>query len=393
MNSASITPSPSIIDFGLYDFSWEVNSRAMYKAVTEQIPQILSWSDSANVLASLKALDRATSERRWVSALDHVARYDAALAKKMRGCFSSMSPDGRLRFVTAPETIYRISRLRGAPKMSITHLCGFLNGELAFEDPQATTSKPHWTALGDFRSAVSSGTEAGGGSYRAPQFAEGVPIDFYSPNRDCARETGPQADHLDYSDDETQQIHERLAEAYGQICAVSPCAGELVRKFTKVVIAFKEPDHGTSTSQCDFPGRVLLGGVELSSPVRLASSLVHESIHQLLYILEYQGGFVVDFPRQEENITIKSAWSGRNLDVYAYIHACFVWYGLSCFWARAASSAAFEAEAVQKELSACAAGLREGNPLDRFGDHAGFIRFDTMRAARSLQPRLLSLIN
>jgi HEXXH motif-containing protein len=291
--------------------------------------------------------------------------------------------------------------MRRSPKNSVTYLCGFLNGEWAFENPQFAGPKRHWTVLGDFCSAasVAEGTAVESrdannatGPYHALRFAGSVPIDFHSPNHDSARETGPTGEYLAYSADETVDIRNRLEDAYRRICIVSEVAGSLVSQFIKVLMAFKDYGYG-STSQCDVPGRVLLGGIGNTSPARLAEALVHEAIHQFLYVLEYKAPFVVDFPRAEENITITSGWSGRGLDVYAYIQACFVWYGLSNFWGRAAHSDAFDATEVQQRLSGCLAGFRVGNPLDQFGGNAGVVRFDVMRTARSFEGRLRHLLN
>jgi hypothetical protein len=38
-------------------------------------------------------------------------------------------------------------------------------------------------------------------------------------------------------------------------------------------------------------------------------------------------------------VRIVSPWSGRTLHIHSFLHACFVWFGLSRFWEQAVADA------------------------------------------------------
>ena len=61
------------------------------------------------------------------------------------------------------------------------------------------------------------------------------------------------------------------------------------------------------------------------------SALLHESIHNYLYMVEAEYPFSVDINRLH-NFTAQSAWSGRTLPLASFVHAVFVWFGLSQMW-------------------------------------------------------------
>jgi hypothetical protein len=64
---------------------------------------------------------------------------------------------------------------------------------------------------------------------------------------------------------------------------------------------------------------------------RVCSGLIHESIHNLLYMIEWDAPFSIHTTRQHD-VTARSPWTGRVLPVASFIHACFVWHGLRSFW-------------------------------------------------------------
>src|SRR5262249_51245658 len=66
----------------------------------------------------------------------------------------------------------------------------------------------------------------------------------------------------------------------------------------------------------------------------LADALVHESIHSFLFMLEEIVGEFVSAPSELEDIRIRSPWTGSELRLDSYVHACLVWYGLYWLWSR-----------------------------------------------------------
>jgi HEXXH motif-containing protein len=299
----------------------------------------------------------------------------------------------------APETVYRTWQFRKSPVQTIAALCGFLNAECALKDPGAANGKPYWTALGDFYHSGRGGQAVAGGesemrwapdqSFCAPLVAEAIPIDFFSPNVGHAKETTVKDDFLEFSPQEMVVVRQRLSDVFARIAEVSEAAARLVKEFVKVIIPLKVPSGCGSTSERSFPGRVLLQGVEVATPSRMAAALVHEAIHQLLYVLEYEGRFVITEPEGR----VKSFWTGRALQLHSFFHACFVWYGLANFWALARNSDAFEGQEVDEGLSGCLSGFQGQNPVDVLNLHPGSVRGDALSIASKLQDRLQVLMS
>jgi HEXXH motif-containing protein len=291
--------------------------------------------------------------------------------------------------------------LRKTPVESIVCLCNFLNGESALHGRAVMADKQYWTALGDFYYAGPDGEQPSTGedevtwnrsrSYRAPCLSETIPIDFFSPNTANGND-GIEAEYLEFSSKERFLVCRHLEAALSHITAVSDVPGRLVKEFIKVIIPYKVAQGHGSTSQPRFPGRVLLRGVEESDTASLAGSLIHEAIHQLLYVLEYEGKFLVDDAEAKANARVTSLWSGRSLELHSFFHACFVWYGLASFWGRAQSTGVFEASSVQRELTRCLSGFRNQNPVDALGLHAQRVRPDALSVAGKLQGHLQDLV-
>lgn len=389
-------------ELAVQDLSWVVNTASRYASMLHKIPDIFAWEESRDHLANLQVLARSVALRRLRSSLDHIGRYDPSLCKSMRTSFEELPLQGKLRFMTAPETFYRTSQLRKEPVESIIFLCNSLNGEAAFHG-LGPIKKDYATALGDFycseatqdRVTATDGKEddAPAQAFRAPRLAETIPIDFASPNAATAQETSERKDYLQYSAEEKSLVCEKLDATFSRIERVSEAAAHMIKQYVKVIIPLKTAEGGYgSTSQTHVPGRVLMRGVETSPLHAIASNLVHESMHQVLYILEWSGPFIVEDP-DVRAVRVKSGWTKRDLALHSHIHACFIWYGLSTFWDRARSSEAFEAAGVQSQLARSLSGFLDGNPVDLLAPHVGMLRYDVMKIAGTLRDRLQSVID
>jgi hypothetical protein len=390
-------------ELAVQDLSWAVNTSARYASMLHKIPDIFAWEESRDHLANLQILARSVALRRLRSCLDHIGRYDQSLFKSMRTAFEELPLEGKLRFMTAPETFYRITRLRKEPVDSIISLCNFLNGEAALHG-LGPIDKDYVTALGDFyyseatpgRLTATDGKEdnAPVNAFYAPRLAEAIAIDFASPNAATAQETDDEREYVQYSEDEKALVCEKLNNLFSRIERVSEAAAYLIKQHIKVIIPLKTAESGGSgsTSQPRYPGRVLLRGVDVGSFGALASGLVHEAMHQVLYILEWGGPFIVEDP-DVRAARAKSEWTGRDLPLHSFIHACFIWYGLSNFWARARFSDAFDAADVERQLARSLIGFRDQNPVERLAPYAGMARYDVLKIAGTLRDRLQSVIS
>ncbi len=384
-------------ELAVQDLSWVVNTMARYASMLHKIPDIFAWEESKDHLANLQILARSVALQRLRSCLDHIARYDKSLYRSMRITFEELPPEGKLRFMTAPETFYRITRLRKEPVDSIVSLCNFLNGEAALHS-LGPIAEDYVTALGDFyysahtpggpTAADGKEDNAAANAFYVPRLMGTIPIDFSSPNAATAQEGDDEREYLQYTEEEKALVCERLNEVFSRIERVSEATAYLIKQHVKVIIPLKTAERGSgSTSQPRFPGRVLLRGIEVSSLGGLASGLVHEAMHQVLYILEWAGPFVVEDPDMRA-ARVKSEWTGRDLPLHSYIHACFIWYGLSTFWTRAQATDAFDAADVERQLGRSMAGYRDENPIERLTPYAGMARYDVYKVAGTLYDRL-----
>jgi hypothetical protein len=323
--------------------------------------------------------------------------YDAELSGSMRDSFDALSHARQSRFMMAPETIHQIRQLRRRPAKSLLTLCTFLNAETLLEDNDARLTSRCWTALGDFcyDGGIESGligcepvTDALGGRTYAPYLAGTIVVDFSSPNVRHAKETTVVNDYCEYSFEDVPAVCKALEDALMRITRISELAACLIKRFVKVIIPFKVSSGSGSTSERCLPGLVLLQGITNADPARLASALVHEAMHQLLYVLEYQGQFVIREPAEQ----VTSLWSGRALQLHSFFHACFVWYGLANFWSLAKACDAFDESDVHREWTRSLSGFRGPNPIDTLHRNARLVRSDALRVARSLQEHLRGAI-
>ncbi len=313
----------------------------------------------------------------------------------MRDCFETLPPEGQVRFMTAPETVHSIRRLRAAPLESVRKLCHFLNAE-SLVNSRGRVTVQHWTALGDKCYAGTCGgvgvpwtdgqERQPGESFQAPVVA-GIPVDFFSPNVFSAKTTtgaSSETEYLEFTPEERASVCSRLEDAITCVRAVSESAARVVMDFVKVIIPIKIRAGYGSTSKRSFPGRVILRGIERASAAIVAEALIHEAIHQLMYVLEYEGPFVIE----DLSERVRSAWTGRPLLIDAFFHACFVWYGLAQFWALAGASGAFSSDEVRSALDRCGAGFQGPNPAEVLAPHAGTVRIDALNIALTLQQHL-----
>ena len=373
------------------DFEWTANGPDTYSACLNCLPDLLSWKSSDPHLRLIKVLDRSIALSRLRSSLDFIGQYDPILSQSMRDSFETLPKAAQMRFVTAPETVYRIRRLRKEPARSITVMCEFLNGENLLNSSNSASGKQCWTALGDAydpgfdtERTAWDGTWHPNRKYVAPYLAQAVPIDFFSPNVAGSRDITKDPELLESTHEERLVVSAKMEGAFDGVRRVNEAATRLIASFVKVIMPIKVPQGCGSNSRRSFHGRVLLRNMGTADPAMVASALVHESIHQLLYVLELKGLFVIFEPNQP----IVSPWSGRALNLDAFVHACFVWYGLARFWTLAMNTEVFGAELARREQAQCLAGFRRANPAELAEPYAGMIRYDVLAVLKTLRERL-----
>jgi hypothetical protein len=394
--TTGIAPSLSrewLDELAVPDLVWVVNTDLGYAVTLRKIPRAFAWEESSDLLSNLKVLQHSVAIRRLRCCFDHVRRHDSDLFQAMRAEFEALPPIGKIRFMTAPDTYYAMSRLPKEPSRSIIKLCHFLNGESAFHG-LGPMNPGYSTALGDFYLPKEASGQLGLGAVNSTlepvrgRYLGGlIPIDYSSPNIVNARGLDDADANLEYSTEESSQTFQMLEAAFKSIETVSPAATLLIKEYVKVIILLKVGNGSGSSSTASFPGRVVMSGIERCSPALLAGNLVHEAMHQLLYVLEYGGNFVSK-DSDSRDLRIKSLWTGRDLALPSFFHACFVWYGLSNFFTQALTSDAFDRADVEAQLAKSLSGFRNRNPIELLAEHASLLRHDALKILGTLHGEL-----
>ncbi len=205
-----------------------------------------------------------------------------------------------------------------------------------------TTSKTLWTANGDF--LIQRNDDGEFTTYEPFLLADRVVLDFFSPNCLGIR-------HVDLAEDPTSQISTFGFEEVEGLCellhnSVAPLDNEgsyfldLIGMFSRTVILNKVTQSNGkrmffSGSDNEHIGRSVLSNTDLVSKEVIIESLVHESIHSVLYMIDRLNQWQPDYDNLhigEVGRNVESVWSGNMITIHSFLQACFVWYGLFEFW-------------------------------------------------------------
>jgi HEXXH motif-containing protein len=110
--------------------------------------------------------------------------------------------------------------------------------------------------------------------------------------------------------------------------------------------------------------------------------LVHEAIHQLLFLLYFLSPMFTDRKNllDSQRSGLISPWSGNELSPLNYVHACFVWYGLLFYWQSMITNPESRAESISEE---------EAMELFQRA-RSGFIRVKSLREPLQDHPEMFS---
>jgi hypothetical protein len=174
-----------------------------------------------------------------------------------------------------------------------------------------------------------------------------------------------------HSDLEIACLATRMADAFDRIALVEGVVYDLLRKTLQVIVLRKDSTNLCSFASSSWPG--CIGLMALTNAHRqdladawIVDALVHESIHTFLYSIECFEPFYSS-ETQALGGAIVSPWSGRTLKLHSYVHACFVWYGLWCFWRLATERHRFIGPSVDFLRDRARGGFMKGDVLARLG--------------------------
>lgn len=312
-----------------------------------------------------------------------------ARAARARAALDALDDATLLRILGAPEACRAAAHYHAAPTAALLdELEGWFAVEAALADPAAALPAPGWSALGDRRLP---GHGPGSGPERDADDAwgvrgaltaatcHGIVLDFDSP---AARRTPPSSEHrairmeapVAMAAADRRSAIDKLARALAALAAACPPAYQLVTTLTRVIMPRQDGVHpGFYTSGSI---RTTIGRTALNNPhhpgvtvAQLVSSLVHEAIHAYLYIEERSQPLVTDWDRAFD-ATAASPWTGTQLALPTYLHACFVWHGLRALWRVPAMIDHFGEPAARVERTKAERGFagRVTRPLDGVHD-------------------------
>jgi hypothetical protein len=356
------------------------------------VPRLFAWADADSFLDLIHRLDYQVAQIRLRHALDDIEKVGPEVSGVLRNLLQKLSPWAAARFAMAPSTRNRVAFLHQDPASHIAFLYRSIKAELRLSG-ETVSGEGCWTSLGDFFLTGHHGDFIDPCSsnwtpemnLRTPRLHHVVPVDMLSPNVcDLSPAKLPYSLH-DFM--ELAVVKETLENAVRITKSTAPTAGQIIERFAKVIVVFKTKTGGAgSSSHYAFPGQIVVRNSHATSESAAINFLVHESIHQVLYVME--GGQRFVDPRASANQTAVSAWTERQLPIHSYLHACFVWYGLATFWRRALHSALLPANSMQAQLDEALRGFRAGNPADRLLPYREMICPEAMQSVASLWDEL-----
>jgi hypothetical protein len=333
-------------------------------SVIEKLPELLTWSGHDSTFDWVHDRYRQiVSEALGDLAVD-VDRDDPVLGRSLLDTLGAASDEALLRVVLAPQASHLL--LWEQPR-SAGNAAGFLHRSLLAEQAKeggpcaAVLTEPAWTALGD---ALVLPT----GEVEAHHSIQGLmPLDIASPH---VRNADPLGMHHvrppwhPLNDTHLELAFKLLSQAGNGIAAASPAASAFTGQFIKVLVLQSDDEESifAAYSTQQYPGRAVIANPQLVDATQIAEAIVHEAIHALLYMLLQTYPWGIDDPLYDDKPKVTSPWSGRNLPVSTFLHACFVWYGLLHFWSRALTTPEFPVTRVRGRMSRAALGF-VGRPL------------------------------
>ncbi|MGJ5204470.1 aKG-HExxH-type peptide beta-hydroxylase [Bradyrhizobium sp. HKCCYLR20261] len=353
-----------------------------------QMPDVLRWNDYEAVCDGVLATYGDRLAEKMGEALGEICRSDPARGEQLRSLIDRVADEGFMRVLDAPETSFRLLSTPGRrsddeePFLSASFLAEALRQGL-----DISADREVWTALGDRGYSPT-------GSCIWPQ-VEGMPVtDYGSPHAvsvDLSGQDRPDPPSRPaFSEVEIDRLHQLLQRSRSALERTEAGLPRFVTRFNIALILQKDPESPTSFSSGSngyYIGRTFLANPHLPEidEAHIADALVHEGIHALLYMQEYEQPWFLDPAAKGSLPRITSPWSGSRLPFPSFLQACFVWYGLLHFWSLAMQSGAFEPGVAIKRIQLCLRGFCRQPLLDSIAGYSSVVDADVQRAIETMQ--------
>jgi hypothetical protein len=113
-------------------------------------------------------------------------------------------------------------------------------------------------------------------------------------------------------------------------------------------------------------------------------------MHSFLFAIEFKEGPFVRDMEAAWSVKTPSPWTGFELDLHAYIHASFVWFGLFRFWSLAKKLRRFDQEQVRELASTAAIGFMKETLTD-FPAARDLMRPEVVKLIDDMQRRVKTI--
>jgi hypothetical protein len=350
----------------------------------QELAHILTWKETS----STPALWRTQYEDLLESRIESVAA-----AKEEDLCIleslAMLPRDRRRRFLRAPQIASRLLAHRPPDSFDSGPVARSLLAELAAAGIVSELPDPVWTVLGDRRLDPAAPTSWG--KTGACILGTHIVVDGAGPTDFSHGATGPL---VLPTEEHRVAIERKLSEAARAIAASSAstfgfwtdCVDVIAIRTTVDPLA---PLSSNSLLRNARLTLILNGHLGRSESAPMAEAIVHEAIHSLLFMFEEVHAPFVPRNSEAEFLTVRSPWSGKDLFLSAYVHACVVWYGLYWFWTAAAEAAAWPVQYCS-ELRARARTGFEHRPFERLpGDCQKLLSPDIAGLLAEIEDRML----
>lgn len=294
-------------------------------------------------------------------------------------CVESLSDDSRVRLVSGGATFkclrdfapHRYAECAEQLRLLARAQLVIQNGELEASGGPAWTSDSgsYVPGPGNGRRTIPTSTWDSGVRFDAPRLTTGHVVDFDSSavRVDEPRSGVLNGEFLPFTADEKRLILAKFEATIALIKRDAPAAGNLIQTFTRTMRVRKRAQGGHGSEQVPMEiGTIRLSNPHLPevSPVLLAESLIHETIHNFLSAHEYLiGPFSPEYEFDSVARPI-SPWSDRPIPHASFTHAICVYYGLWCFLRRAQQHE--DTPELRERIFTCASGFLQGPSINDF---------------------------
>lgn len=339
--------------------------------------RLLSWTDPAYVILCVETAAREYQKNVSIS-LGQLFHNDGAPFSAQSDVYDRLTAlpnSSLLRILQAPETC-RLLYLTKAEM--VDKQVEWLEGAVAVEESLLgctnASDQGRWSAFGDFFLPI--------GEIQKPErtaaavFDNGMIVDFDSPYAKTSlieSNFRPRFGKFEpFSVNERTRVLSHIKAAVSGLDVWSPSASMFYNKFVKTVIPRIDMANQTYKGSSN---RGIIGRVNIYNPHlpyicngNIATSLVHEAIHIMLYIFEQRYKIFYSIEYAHNNF-VESPFSGKRVHILALVHAIAVWFALLNLWMLHDSSEVFSDEVRLYFISFCAKGFSGDTLIRRLEPH------------------------